>query len=240
MGIGKVRFSAPLSSHAYLSVALVTFTAATTYDQAVHLVTDLGLWPVYPCYSQTAAQGGLAWAPSDEASIYALIPAAPTLWVSGLSQPAARSQLSMPADPLAAPDWLARLGALSAVQSIDENTWSCPLLSGNPGDGVYLNQPPTPSQDVSVTFTPNTSYSQAIMSLLSLGYRLADPCYEAASTRAVWRPMGQETRYATTATLVVALTERNSSQWRTQTQRLSDVVSLTVAAPQAACTSAGF
>ncbi|HEU0026556.1 MAG TPA: hypothetical protein VFQ25_05515 [Ktedonobacterales bacterium] len=170
-------------------------------------------------------RAGTPWASLDERWIYDLKPASNVLWVDGTARPADQPYYNtLPSDPLAAPDWLARLAAAPEVREIDAGSWHCPLLGGSK-TAQFLG----PQQTITyarVTFT-GISYEQAVVEVSGLGYRLADPCYETASPHPAWRPMGQVASFATTGSLVLAVTEANSTQWQAQTRQLQGFVSLT-------------
>ena len=215
----------------YPAFVVVNFTAATPRHQVVDLVSDLGLRALYPCMGQ-GLRAGAPWASVNE---YPSLPSMPvaSLWVNGTAQPAGPPYYTDPhsIDPLAAPDWLVRLAAAPEVREIHVGGWNCPLLGGS-ATAQFLG-PQRTTTYARVTFT-GISYEQAVVEISGLGYRLADPCYETASPRPAWRPMGQAASFAATGGLVLAVTEANSTQWQTQTRQLPGFVSL--AAPySAAC-----
>jgi hypothetical protein len=183
-------------------------------------MANLGLRELQFC---RAAEVG--WAPVSEFPASASQPIT-SIWVNGTAAPVEQSgYASFPNEPLAAPDWLVQLAAAPEVSEIDtEFEGSCLLTSGTL-TARYLS-PQTVTTYAQVTFK-GISYEQAVVEASGLGYRLADPCYEAASPRPAWHGMGQVGSYARTHSLVLAVTDANSTQWQAQTRQLQGFVSLT-------------
>lgn len=181
--------------------AVVEFDPSVGYAQALRIVTDLGLQPIVPCINVA----GMQWQPNN--------PGDP--WSGGLLV------LSTPTAPLG---WMTPLSKVIGVQKVSQPNpvYSCPSMTGaraTPGVAAALpaDQAGTPMR---ITFPATTSYDDALIKAYRLGFRLADPCYEnlPAGTRAPWRPMGQETRFAATHALLVVTTRSASTQWQRQAQ----------------------
>ena len=81
-----------------------------------------------------------------------------------------------------------------------------------------------------MTFAGATSYEMALEGVNGLGFRLADPCYEAARARGakpIWHSMSQAQTFAQTQTLVLATTSVNATTWLSQLQALAGVQHIT-------------
>lgn len=187
------------------SEALITFTAATSYDAALQEVTDLGLQPTDNCYPEDRR-----WHPMGQQESFAgqhALLVAPTL--------------------LAPDQWLARVRTLPGYLSDQTNVvTSCPEIPYITPVPTYT--PPDPPEAV-IAFASTVSYSQALREVLNLGIRLADPCYEAAlkaGAHPTWHPMGQETNFPSNQTLIVASTLLAPDHWLAQAQRLPGVSSV--------------
>lgn len=212
----KVTFTGGLSFQHPYPFAYVTFTAGTSYVDALQAITDLGLQPLSPCAGENLGAGVL-WHPVGEHDLFAAYPQAPRLWVNGaVSSPDLADESVALA---AAPDWLARLSNVPFVAAIADGGTNCPSIGASqptPGMPYFLTLPVAPTY-LSITFVQGTSYEQALDDISNLGFRLADPCYEQTQRQqAAWHPVGQESPFASTSSLIVATTQANSTQWRSQ------------------------
>ncbi len=191
--------------------ALVTFSKTTTYDQAIRIVSDLGLKTFADCRSE--------WVPEDGKHYYAsdrLFPVAATT--------------------NSAPLWLDRLKVTPGVtQAVAEGVHGCTLDAGGPIRRLSESQADTYLQ---VSFASGTAYLKAWESLNALGFRLADPCYEKArgqGNKPTWQPMGEEGSFAQTHTFILATTEFNATTWRQQLQSVTGIGKIQVLTGGAAC-----
>jgi outer membrane protein assembly factor BamB len=174
--------------------AFITFTSATSYQQALTMITDLGL--------QTSNACAFSWKPQSAAQGF---PESHDLLVA--------------ATVASAPLWLYRLKASPNVSMV--NVWtvfSCPMERiGQQPLYIPKNQVGT---YVRVTFSGG-SYDAALNAINNLSFRLANPCYEQARARGskpTWSLMDQETSFSQTHTLLLATTDANAAAWRSQLQ----------------------
>ena len=223
-------FGKPLSAQepsSYPPFVTIYFIPGTLRDQAVDLVAKLGLRSLSPCIApERGDSSGAFWVSSNEYPALSTQPIS-ALWVDGTGRPAGQPYYStLSNDPLAAPDWLAQLAGAPEVREIDTgNAWGCVPMTGS--ETARFLEPQQSVTYAQVTFA-GLSYEQAVVEVSGLGYRLSDPCYEAAHPRPAWHAMGQAGAYATTQSLVLAVTEANATQWQAQTRQLQGFVSLTV------------
>ena len=180
--------------------AAVTFDQSASYAQALRIVTDLGLRPVVPCINPDAP-----WQPNDMKA-----------WWTERNL----LVLSTPAAPLG---WMTPLGKAAGIQSVQPSpAYSCPAMRAvqPTPDVAYLLPAAQSGTLMRITFPGTTSYDDALAAVYLLGFRLADPCYEnlPAGAQAPWQPVGQETTFAATHTLLVATTSTASTQWQRQAQ----------------------
>lgn len=183
--------------------ASITFTNATSYQQALRMITDLGL--------QTSNACALSWKPQSAAQGFA-----------------ESHNLLVVAMVGSAPLWLYRLKASPNVSGVNVNpVFSCPMELANQ-QPLYIprNQIGT---YVRVTFSGG-SYDATLNAINNLGFRLANPCYEQARARGskpAWSLMGQETTFAQTHSLLLATTNINATTWRSQLSALPGVTQVT-------------
>jgi hypothetical protein len=222
--------------------ARVTFTADVSYAQGVALLANQGLFP-YGGYCDgwafTSASEGTPPPNAVEMGIRWLQPSAntlsgpaPTTHVIPVYAPAALGYAPPvpgmgPAVPV---DWITRLAALPQVTAIEdlELPISCPMIPIGrtaPGRAYFLASAGSQTSPtyLQVTFASSVSYDDAVTVALSQGMRLANPCAEGA--RASWRPLSQESAYASAHALTLALTSASSTLWRQQLRAISGVAS---------------
>ena len=188
--------------------ANVTFSQTTTYQQALQILTNLGLQTSLVCTAQ--------WTDSDTSST--TFPKSHSLYVQ--------------ATVASAPLWLIRLQATPGVASAQgvSGFFSCPA-EPEPTGPRYLSSQQADSY-VQVTFTgaTATTYSTVLEAVDGQGFRLADPCYEqsrAAGLKPTWPPMSQAASFAKTGRLVLATTTENATTWLEQLRALPGVTQAT-------------
>jgi hypothetical protein len=189
--------------------AVVSFASGVSYAQALRVLGDLGLQPIQPCINRDAP-----WQPLD-----------------------LKTQLQygwlVASTPASAPGWLARLQHTPGVQRIQTNPiYHCPLMqAAAPGSGQfpYLSEHQA-GTTARITFSAQTSYDQALDLVYTLGFRLADPCYERLPQGAPvpWTSIGQENVFNGTHALLLATTALNSSGWQQQARTSAGVVGIEV------------
>jgi outer membrane protein assembly factor BamB len=185
--------------------ASVTFSQATSYQQAIEIVTNLGLQTKLLCTYQ--------WANSDTASTFSN-----------------SHTLLVQSTVASAPLWMGRLLATSGVESAQsaDGTISCPFIQPT-------NAPPyLGSQQaggyVQVAFASTVSYSAALEGIDGLGFRLANPCYEQARANGSKQPCQPRRRtgnYAKSERLVMATTSWNATTWLDQLPALAGASQIT-------------
>ncbi|MEO6888407.1 MAG: PQQ-binding-like beta-propeller repeat protein [Ktedonobacteraceae bacterium] len=184
--------------------AWVTFTPATTYQQALGIVTSMGLKTFAECHFS-------AWVPGGGKDLY----------------PSSHN-LTVAATPNSAPLWFDRLGATPDIEKIEaDGPHSCPMQ--RVGNGPRFLPASQAATSIQVTFTSATSYANALDATNNLGFRVADPCYEQAraqSKKPIWHAMTQANTFAHTYTLVLATTGYNATTWQSQLKSLAGVVKL--------------
>ena len=192
----------PVAYGAYLH-----FADSVSYQDALRMITDLGLKTFADC-----AFGG--WVPQGESS--------------GFSQ---FHQLEVTATVVSAPLWLARLQKLPGVT--DVQIWgphSCPMQRIDSSKPRYLGEDWSLTY-ARVTFSATTGYDKALGALDDLGFRLANPCYEQARAKGekpTWTTMGQESAFAQAHTLLVATSYNNAVTWQQQLRAVSGVTQVEV------------
>jgi hypothetical protein len=223
------------------SAAVVSFTSTTSYAYALRTITDLGLQTTNFCMgaivnSSGKIVGGLSWMPLDNKAYFVtshgvdtsgMIGGTPTV-VDTIQLPS----LSVLTTPLAPADWVARLEATSGVAGVDTNPITdCPAI-GQPSAGTVSSlSPKQVGIYIRVSFSPEVSiYDKALYLVSNLGLRLADPCYEHENDQLKdWHPMGQETQFFKSQSLVVATTLVSPTDWQTRLPDTSGITS--IAAP---------
>jgi outer membrane protein assembly factor BamB len=181
--------------------ASATFAPNVSYEQALEVVTSLGLKTFVAC-------GGKEQ--SNYSSSHLLLVAA---------------QVN------SAPLWLGRLKTTQGVtdaQAINA-VFSCPAMPVSNGPppipqdqvGAYVR----------VAFSSATAYAVALDRVNALGFRLADPCYEQARAQGkkpTWHPMSETDTYNQTYALVLATTLYNDATWPDQLKAVAGVVKINV------------
>ncbi|MGB8347000.1 MAG: hypothetical protein WCD86_19080 [Ktedonobacteraceae bacterium] len=215
-GSGQTTSALPTTSP-QITFAFIAFTEATSYPQALRIVTDLGLQPTSPCIGTILNSDGKIsswfwWGPQAEG--FAGYPhgmyIAPT--------------------PLASSDWLARLRALSNVTAIQTThfVFYCQLdhTGTPPPSAIVALAPQQAGTYLTVTFSPRAgSYDQALQEISNLGLRLADPCLERIGKRpGSGYSAGQEQKYAATH-MLLATTPFSPNNWQKQLAALAGVTS---------------
>lgn len=223
--------------------AIVSFTAATSYQSALRLVTNLGLQLQQPCQiAQTNPQGriigGLSWSSVGRKEFFKVTESTSTQGTSGKT-PTVTVERTLPAlyvsaTPITPADWIARLKASSIVKSINTQAhFSCPnigpvqpigVIGGTPSQSpstasskITSIAPQQAGSDLTVTFSGSSSYDDALYIASNMGFRLAAPCYEQeAGKPADWSPMGQQQAFASTHTLTLATTDMSPTDWATR------------------------
>jgi hypothetical protein len=177
-----------------VNAAFITFTNATSYQQALRMITDLGL--------QTSNTCAFAWKPQSAGDYFST-----------------SHSLFVVSSVGAAPLWLYRLKASSNVTSVNVNTaMSCPVYRVGQKFNPPFISPGQVGTYLRVTFSSG-SYDAAINAINALGFRLANPCYEQARARGskpAWSLMGQEDSFAQVHTLLLATTNNNAATWQSQ------------------------
>lgn len=194
----------PVQTPPVLSAA-VTFAPSLSYAQALEIVTNLGLKTFAECHPE-------AWTAGDDKDFFA----------DG-------HFLSVAATVNSAPLWMGRLKATPGVtdaQSLD-GPIHCPAETAGSGP-QYLPQDQA-GVYVRVTFTGASSYTTALDTVNSLGFRLADPCYEQARAQGrkpTWHPMSEADAFGQTRALVLATTLYNAITWANQLRAVGGVVTI--------------
>jgi hypothetical protein len=200
--------------------AHVSFAPVTTYENALRLITDLGLQPVNPCIGTSADLHGVIhswsrWSPIVDEHLFSL---AHAMWIA-----------STPSTPS---DWEDRLKVQHDVMEVKTDfNIMCPAMLGTPPPGTIIALTSTQAGNYArIAFIlRGDQYQQALSIVSSLGLRLADPCYEQAKNTSVrWYSMGQETSFAKTRTLLVATTEVSPDNWQRQLYTSAAVASIQV------------
>ena len=193
----------------------ITFKTSVSYTQALRLVTDLGLQPASGCEEPD-------WVPTA---------------FKGEYNQSSGGWLPIVSTAAAAPRWLDRLKASEDTAQI----WVNPTNHCSINPSVLLTQPaPLPLEQsgsfARVTFSGSVSYDTALDTTMTLGFRLANPCYEylrSLNQNPTWTPMGQESSFATSRTLLLATTPSNAVSWRQQISTTPDVIKVEIAPPLA-------
>jgi len=182
--------------------AYVNFSASTSYQQALAIVTGLGLKTFADCHPYW-------WTKGDDKDIY-----------SG------SHLLTVAATVNSAPLWLDRLKANPDVEYAEASgPHSCPKIG--PGSGFRYLPEAQAGTFVRVTFADTAKYATALDALNALGFRLADPCFEQArarGTKPTWHSMGQADSFTRTRTLLLATTAFNATYWANQLGAVAAVV----------------
>ena len=217
---------------------IVTFAPHVSYEQALRIVTNLGLQPSIYCGVLTNT--GLArWQPMGQRETF----------------PRDHQLFFVPGYLIAPTDWQQRLANVSGVVKVGygEATYAGEPIQATSPDAIGYSCPPgvagtpppatltvlsAPLVDFGVvTFRKSAvSYDVALYTVANLGLALSDPCYVDALQQGkspAWHSMGQEDAFTTTARLVVQTQNGvTSNQWQEQIRAAAGVISLETSAPQ--------
>jgi hypothetical protein len=203
--------------------ATLTFTASTPYAGALRLVTDAGL-QLLP-YCDDAPDSRVRWQPVGQQEAF----------LSGEQA----HELQVTITPLTPTGWLDRLLQVKLVSAIYNGFYYCPEIPVDPTpvpNTLYFLGAQHPTIAIQLVFaSPLDTYDLALFTISNLGFRLADPCYEHHSSPRFWHPMGQEAPFASMHSLLVAVTEANSTGWRDQLHALEGMKTIVVPPPNVRC-----
>ncbi len=192
--------------------AFISFASSMSYQQALAIVTNLGLKTFADC------QFGV-WVSSDNKTFFANA-----------------HEMTVLATVNSAPLWFERLKATGGVQMVQpDGPHSCPLMPYDKGP-KYLPASQANTY-VQVTFTGATAYATALNAVNALGFRLADPCYEQSRARGhkpPWQSQDQSGSFNQSHTLILATTGTNAVTWQSQLGSVKGVVKI-VTPFKAAC-----
>ena len=205
----------------YAGPFAVAFAPSVSYEQALRLITDLGLQPSLDCVISGSmltpgqeASPQPRWQPMGQRDTF--LQEHQLRFISTLSSPA---------------DWSKRLTAISGVVKVSSpGVIYCPeVVYGTPPSGVAV--PLNASQAgtyARITFAhPVDTYDTALYMVSNLGLQLADYCYEQATSKPPWHAVGQEQTFTTTHALTVETSKRiTSSLWQDQLHTLPGVVTI--------------
>ncbi len=184
--------------------AYIQFASTVSYQQAVRLITDLGLQTIAFCASQ--------WKPMGSDTDYA----------NGHS-------LTIAATVNSSPLWFNRLQAMPGVVSVQaDGPHSCPMMRYDPNAPRFLGLD-APVTYIRATFSSGTAYDSALDAVNNLGFRLANPCYEQARSRGdkpAWNTAGQENAFASSHMLLLATTSDNATTWLAQLKSAEGVTAV--------------
>src|SRR5579859_2849172 len=175
--------------------AYIQFADTVSFQQAMRLITDLGLQTIAFCASQ--------WKPMGSGTDFA-----------------GDHSLTIAATVNSSPLWFNRLQAMPGVASVQaaDGPHSCPMMRYDPNALKFLG-PDAPVTYVKAIFSGATSYDAALDAVNNLGFRLANPCYEQArshSYKPAWNTAGQENAFGSSHTLLLATTSYNATTWLPQ------------------------
>ncbi|HET9999652.1 MAG TPA: PQQ-binding-like beta-propeller repeat protein [Ktedonobacteraceae bacterium] len=184
--------------------AYVHFSSGVSFQQAIHLLTDLGL--------QTVVQCAVQWKPQGSGVGFSTDP-----WLVAI------------ATVNSAPLWFNRLQTVPEVAEVQASgPHSCPMMRYDP-KAPGLLQPDAPVTYVKATFANSTGYDTALEAVNNLGFRLANPCYEQARARGdkpTWNTAGQENIFGSAHKLLLATTTFNATTWLSQLKSLAGVTNV--------------
>ncbi len=192
--------------------AFIFFASSITYQQALAIVTNLGLKTFADC------QFG-AWVSSDNKTFFGN-----------------DHEMTVLATVNSAPLWFDRLQATNGIKMVQpDGPHSCPLM--RPGNGVKYLPASQANTYIQVTFASTTQYATALDAVNGLGFRLADPCYEqlrAQGHKPTWQSQDQSNTFNQSHMLVLATTGTNAVTWQKQLGSVKGVVKV-VTPFKAAC-----
>jgi outer membrane protein assembly factor BamB len=182
--------------------AFIFFASSMPYQQALAIVTNLGLKTFADC------QFG-AWVSSDNKTFFGN-----------------DHEMTVLATVNSAPLWFERLKATGGIQMVQpDGPHSCPLM--RPGNGPAFLPASQANIYVQVTFASTTRYTPALDAVNALGFRLADPCYEqsrAQGHKPAWQSQDQSNTFNQSHTLILATTGTNAVTWQKQLGSVKGVV----------------
>lgn len=215
----------------YLPPAFVDFASSVPYEQALQIITNLGLQPGFDC---------TIWQPMGQRETFSQT----------------HHLFVMEGYLSAANDWLGRLQKTPGVVKVTNGfrviagttpsaaqtanglkPYTCPVgeqaaAEGGPlPPGAILTLTSAQAGDYAqITFTAPTSYDSALYDVSNVGLPLADPCYEQELEQGgspAWHPQGQESSFATTHTLTMRTNKGvTSSLWQQQLRAISDIAAI--------------
>jgi len=217
--------SSPLTgkySIPFLFPSPVTFAPSISYEQALRLVTDLGLQPALECglarLTPGAEQPHPQWQPMGQKATF-------------LND----HRLFVTSTYSAPTDWRLRLAAIPGVHiGVFQGSICQSVVYGTPPPGIAI--PLTSAQAgtyARLTFAhPIDTYDAALYTVVNTGLALADFCYEQDTffkyQQPVWHPVGQAISFARTHTLIVTTTKSvTSSLWLEQLRATQGVLTIT-------------
>ena len=214
--------------------AYVSFASLVSYPQALRAITDSGLRlgvfcpsRVYPASQPNPSHGPVQalprWQPVGQQAEYAK----------------GGNELFVAPTPLAATDWVDRLGAMVSVREVRTLARiSCPPpvpAADTPAPDAFpllpSNQAPIYSRLTFASVGTPMDYGTAIVEVSNMGLRLADPCRERALARngaTTSLPAGQEQTFASAHTLMLATTDAASTHWQEQLQAQFSMISIQI------------
>jgi outer membrane protein assembly factor BamB len=180
------------------------FSNTVSYQQAIRLISDLGLQTFADCSFQWKPQGGQDGFPTNH-------------W------------LTIAATVNSAPLWFNRLQTAPGVISLQAGgPHSCPMMRYDP-QALKLLGPDAATTYVQVTFAGTIGYDTALDAANNLGFRLANPCYEQARSRGdkpAWNATGQESAFGKMHTLLLSTTGFNATTWLQQLKSMAGVTKI--------------
>ena len=181
--------------------AYISFASSMSYQQALEIVTSLGL--------KTFAVCQFSWATSDNKTFFA-----------------SDHEMTVLASANSAPLWFDRLQATSGIKMVQAGgVRSCPAMRPT-GGPAFLPATQTNTY-IQVTFASTTQYATALDAVNGLGFRLAAPCYEQARARGnkpTWQSQDQSLTFNQSHTLFLATTGTNAVTWQKQLGSVKGVV----------------
>jgi hypothetical protein len=204
------------SSMPYLGPISVIFAPSISYEQALRIVTNLGLQPALEC---------------------GIVQLTPNVLPSPQWQPMGQKDTFLKDHRLlvqftaSTPDDVSlRLQATPGVKIEAHELDTCnAVVYGTPLPGTDLYG--TALAYVHVTFAHSVNYDTALYTISNLGLALADLCYEHEKydlhQTPTWHPMSQEKSFISTHTLIVETTKDTSSLWQQQLRASPGVNTMT-------------
>src|SRR5579875_1802892 len=216
----------------------VTFASYVSYEQAIHIVTNLGLQPSLFCPTSSAATINgqhltllTRWRPLSQQAIFQrwhslLVYLTPLTIDDALLGRIWTYQLQYYTPGVVA------LHSFANLPNFADIGYTCgPGIirsAVTPTTPLVLGDGPPIYSRVAFQLVP---YDEALAKITNLGIRLADPCFETAyqTPNAQLPPLvqGQEAPFSVTHTLVVATSHAASTLWRSQLRATPGVSKVT-------------